>query len=393
MSEIIGVMFKLLRSVFNGNEELTETDKKTVKENLKPLFMIAKKHDVAHLVSYAVLKNDLIDKENDAEIYANYKQEQILAVYRYERINYALNEICTALEQAEIEFIPLKGSVIRDYYPEPWMRTSCDIDILVHESDAVKAMDLLCDKYNYKRGETSTTHDYSLHSPSGAHLELHYTLNQDGSLPDTDKLLDFVWDYTETEKNCKYKKKLISEMFLFYHIAHMAKHFINGGCGIRPFVDLKLLFEKMPFDKEKFQNMLKEGSLTTFYEVVLSLSEVWFDKKPHTGVTKQTEYFILTGGVYGTVQNSAAVKAGKGESKRTTLFKLIFLNRKSLEVIYPNLKKHPILLPFYQVKRWFRVFKKDKREKVKKISKARNAVSNDQALSTADLLNNLGLKN
>ncbi|MBO4954226.1 MAG: nucleotidyltransferase family protein, partial [Clostridia bacterium] len=30
-----------------------------------------------------------------------------------------------------IDFMPLKGAVIRQYYPEPWMRTSCDIDIHV----------------------------------------------------------------------------------------------------------------------------------------------------------------------------------------------------------------------------------------------------------------------
>ncbi len=391
MDKMIGVMFKLLRSVFNNEEQFSSDEIKTVKENLKPLFLLSKKHDIAHLIGYALLKNNLIDKQTDAEVYAKFNQEQVLAVFRYERINYTLNELCDALENAQIEFIPLKGSVIRDYYPEPWMRTSCDIDILIHESDAVRAMDFLCEKYNYKCGKNCTTHDYSLHSTNGVHLELHYTLNQDGSLPKTDNLLDAVWDYAESEENFKYKKKLANKMFLFYHIAHMAKHFINGGCGIRPFIDLKLLIQKMPFDKEKFLQMLDGGALKTFYESVLDLSDVWFCKKEHNPITLKTESFILTGGVYGTIQNSATIKAGKGESKIRTLFRLIFLSRKNLEVIYPNLKKRPILMPFYQVKRWFRIFNKDKRKKVKSITGARNSVKAEDINTTADLLKNLGL--
>ena len=48
----------------------------------------------------------------------------MIAIYRYEKINYELNRLRSALNEAQIPFIPLKGSVLRQYYPEPWMRTS-----------------------------------------------------------------------------------------------------------------------------------------------------------------------------------------------------------------------------------------------------------------------------
>ena len=50
-------------------------------------------------------------------------------------------ECCNALEKAQIPFVPLKGSVIRKYYPEAWMRTSSDIDVLVHKEDVEKTTD------------------------------------------------------------------------------------------------------------------------------------------------------------------------------------------------------------------------------------------------------------
>ena len=81
------------------------------------------KHDVIHLLALGLKQNELISKEN-SEI-----EKYILkAVFRYERLRYEYNNLCDALEKAQIPFIPLKGSVIRKYYPEAWMRTSCDID-------------------------------------------------------------------------------------------------------------------------------------------------------------------------------------------------------------------------------------------------------------------------
>ncbi len=69
--------------------------------------------------------------------------------------------------------MPLKGSVIRNMYPEPWMRTSCDIDILVEKSSldvAKKAVQAIGFEY---KGMGS--HDISLFfrfgSASGASLQ------------------------------------------------------------------------------------------------------------------------------------------------------------------------------------------------------------------------------
>jgi hypothetical protein len=48
-------------------------------------------------------------------------------------MKHEFERICLVLEKAKIPHIPLKGSVLRKLYKEPWLRTSCDIDILVQE--------------------------------------------------------------------------------------------------------------------------------------------------------------------------------------------------------------------------------------------------------------------
>ena len=54
-----------------------------------------------------------------------------------------LKTVRRALDGANIPYVLLKGAVIQHLYPEAWMRTSSDIDVLVHEEDldaAVKAI-------------------------------------------------------------------------------------------------------------------------------------------------------------------------------------------------------------------------------------------------------------
>ncbi len=126
------VFFALIRFEINGDELCDEIKNLITPDILPALFKLSKRHDLAHLVGDALDKNGLLPDGTEAK--KRFLQERNMAVYRYEQIQYEYEQICEVLEKAKIPFIPLKGSVIRQYYPEPWMRTSCDIDILVKEN-------------------------------------------------------------------------------------------------------------------------------------------------------------------------------------------------------------------------------------------------------------------
>ena len=146
-------LFALLRSALVG-AKLSESELEQFSdEQIPELSEMAQKHDVGHLLAYGLKLNGLITREEAQK--SIYK-----AVIRCERINYELEQVCAALEKAQIQFLPLKGSVLRKYYPEEWMRTSCDIDVLVHEYELDKAMDFLVTECGYiydKKG----SHDIS----------------------------------------------------------------------------------------------------------------------------------------------------------------------------------------------------------------------------------------
>ena len=378
--------FELVRAAINEKYANDKSFSYITVDYLQAIYSLSKSHDVVNIVASVLEKYNLL---GDDEWSQKYQKQLMTSVYRYKRIDYEIKQICSVLESTCVPFLPLKGALIRQFYPEPWMRTSCDIDVLIHSCDDDVAIQALCSA-GYNLQPKMTNHDYPLLSPSGVKLELHYTLMNKGD-DRVRNMLDAVWQECSPEVAGGYRYKMSNEMFMFYHVAHMANHFVYGGCGIRPFIDLWLLKEKMPVDQQKLDEMFERTGLTAFYNASLSLSEVWLGESEHDGMTSNMENFILTGGVYGSVSNSAAVKSAKGQSKLRTILKLVFIPRADLAIIYPKLKKYPVLYPFYQVKRWFKVFNRDKRRRVATVAAARNAVSQEESDSVKSLLDELHL--
>ena len=226
------IFFALIHSAITG-EKLPEPVFIAYATNMiEDLLKMSSKHNIANLIVLGLRDNKLIDP-NSAET-----QRYILTTaYRCEYMQDEYKNLCNVLEKAQIPFVPLKGSVIRQYYPEAWMRTSCDIDILIHEEDIEKAKALLVNEHGYtNHGKGS--HDVSLYSPRGFHIELHYSLIEEGRANKSAAVLENVWNMVTVRNDWEYFYEMPDDLFYFYHIAHMAKHFETGGCGIRPFIDL-----------------------------------------------------------------------------------------------------------------------------------------------------------
>lgn len=318
-------------------------------ESLKTVFLLAKKHDLAHLVAYAIEKNGLLNEKKPA-----IEGSIMTAVYRYEQQHHELERICELLEAEGIDFLPLKGSVLRDYYPEGWMRTSSDIDILVKEADFERARTAIVEKLGY-RFEIDSTHDVSLFFGDNIHLEIHHTLIEDGLAQKASELLADVWQYTHAKAGKRYHKELADEAFYFYHIAHAAKHVENGGCGIRPLVDLYILDRLDGADPEKRATILQKSELEKFTAILQKINRVWFEGEAHDATSQKAERFILDGGVYGNTENALAIEEQKKGGRVGYLLSMVFLPYHRLKRQYPILEKHRWLMPLMQVRRWFRL--------------------------------------
>lgn len=380
------LLFSLLRALFSNNE-MADSDKTlATNELLDKVISLATKHDIAHLVALSILNNGLSRDENKSRL----EKYAFQAFYRCEVQNHELRKICEALEKAKIPFIPLKGSVMRNYYPEPWWRTSCDIDILVDQHNLQKAISCLTENLKYTEHKYNS-HDVTLSSENGICLELHFYLGEEGRANFAVETLKNVWDYAMPKCGYSYWLELSDDMFYYYHIAHMAEHFETGGCGIRTFVDLWILDNLKSIDIKKRNKLLNEGNLLKFADTVRKLSQIWFDGANHDITTKQLEDYIISGGVYGNIENNVKVQQIKKGNKFRFVMSKIFLPAVCLERIYPSVKTHKWLLPFMQVRRWITVAMRGISPRTKAELKKNREISSTQSDQMQIFLENVGL--
>jgi len=213
-NQVNRILFALLREEICGIAPEAEVPAEINAEMLRELYVYAKHHDLAHLVADALAKHQLLPPED--EMTSKFEKQHMMAIFRYQRLNYQLEAVSAALEEAKIPFLPLKGSVIRTLYPEPWMRTSSDIDVLVRESDVERAREVIEAELLY-RTDTRNAHEIGMFSESGVHLELHRTLIEADEFAEFEKVLSDVWSYTEKEDGYEYSLLLSDDMFYYYH--------------------------------------------------------------------------------------------------------------------------------------------------------------------------------
>ncbi len=379
------LLFLLLRSAIDGNE-LTEKEKKEYSSACLPeLLKMAAKQDVAHLLAWALKQNGLLTQADMAV-----EKYVMQAVFRYEKIQYELDCVCSVLEKNQIPFLPLKGSVIRKYYPEAWMRTSCDIDVLVHREDLDQAMVSLMEELQYKEHRRAT-HDVAFFSPSGVHVELHFDLVEEGRANRAKEVLRSVWEDVSLCEKSAYRYEMSDAFFYFYHVAHMAKHFEDGGCGVRPFVDLWILDHIEDADVKKRDALLKKADLFTFASAARNLRGVWFDGNKADSLSLQMQEYLFHGGVYGSSENRVALHQGRKGGRLGYLLSRIFVSTSKLKRYYPVLEKHPYLMPVMQVRRWFMLMKPNVAKIAKSEMTANSSVDREKAEQMHQFLNDIGL--
>ena len=310
------------------------------------LLHASKIHDLAHIVAFA-LKNNKI--EVSSELNAKFQKYLFMSVFRSEKLQYELNRISDIFEQEKIPFIPLKGAVLRPYYPEPWLRTSCDIDLFVSEEDLAAAEKAVVEKAGY-RVHGQWKGERSFFSVDGIHLELHF---YDEADEEEGLIFREIFDYASPEPGFQYRMHTEWEFFYAHHMLHMSKHFSHGGCGIRPFIDLALMCDKILLDDKKKKAYLERYGLTVFSNAAELLASVWFGEEEHTSLTKQMQDYLLGAGIYGSVENRIALEKSGKSKQLSGFFQHVWLPYDVIKHQFSVLQRHKWLLPVFQMKRWF----------------------------------------
>lgn len=342
-------LFALVRYAM-GIDDIQDEEKENIVKSIPVLYRESKRHDLAHMVAAALFEKGLISSQDP--YHEKFKKIQISALFREARISHDLQEICDALEAAQIPYIPLKGSVLRNYYPEKWMRTSSDIDVLVKDDDLKKAVTCLINDKGYSYS-SKYVHHVSLTSKCGIHIEIHNELLEENTGNDANLVLADIWDLVEKKDGTSYCYEMKDEHFYLYHIAHAGKHIVNGGCGIKPILDLWILQNKVKYDAAAREELIKIANLTAFNEMCQELAKVWFENAENTRKEVQLlEDYILSGGVHGTPLNHLSVQQQRKGGKLGYAKDVLFPPYEVMSKLFPVLQKHKWLLGFYYIIRF-----------------------------------------
>lgn len=280
-----------------------------------------------------------------------------------------------AFEREKIKNQPLKGALIKTWYPIPEYREMSDIDILVDDSDMNKIQSLM-ESLGYTLVQKEVHHDiYSkdkilcvelhrfLYSPEVDRIQHHYFGSFEHSIKDDDK--EYCYHYSNDD-------------LYIYMIAHMAKHFYETGCGIRNLVDIYVMKhgQKCALHQDYINEKLKYCGLLSFAEHMEKMSQVWLENRESDEFYDQLFEYMISGGTYGKCENGLWNKYAKSKSisKRHGRIALklwyYFPPLYYMKEYYTYLYRIPILLPWAWLVRGIRGIighkGKDKKEVINK---------------------------
>lgn len=335
------LLFAMLRNQLNGQAlDIAALSA----EQLSAVRALAAHHRLSHLVAAGVIAGGLTD---DPRLLAECRREKITAALHIQAQQEEAARIYALLAQHDIPYIPLKGQVIRGYYPQSWMRNSRDVDILIPRSHHEAVCRILQEEHGYSV-MAKGGHDVMFRAANGLCMEMHYRL-----LEVDNARLESVWDRAQpTGVGTEYR--LCDADFYLYHLAHMAKHFRNGGCGIRPVMDL-WLFMKRDYRDESLTQLLAQYDLLAFTQMMEQLSRVWFGGEDHSESTRRIEGYLLRGGVHGDEHFYHAETLLESRGKFRYLLSRVFPPFDKLKAQYPRLAHQPWLAPFYAIHRLLRI--------------------------------------
>ena len=370
MHDQLKQVFGLVKSTLNNevfNEEIQNPE----------VYKIARENGFSGMVFKAIQKAKI-----DPSLYLEFQRDHYQYKERDILQTIAMEELHQIFNDNQIKHIFLKGAFLKTIYPESYMRSMGDIDILV-EYDQMKSIHSLLPNKGFLLHSIGPTHDVFVKDRK-IDIEIHPAID---SHFDEIVLHQFQDIWHKVELHDQYQYRFTSEYQILYLLSHLVKHLKSSGIGLRQVLDIGLLFHQIEakIDLEKLLALLEATKLTKFFKTILWLNHEWFDYNYQYQYNEadfdpdfliEVTQFMSSSGIHGKgnsfnrtlpalTKHSLGKKGVKG-SKLRYLFHVGFPKLEDMRGTRKYLIKYPILLPYAWVSRWlYLIFRKGKRTKTK----------------------------
>ena len=345
-------LIELLRSVINEDSP----KEKPEGVDWDDIYSLALFHKVDEMVFHAISK--LMGKPEGREALKWEKQHeknQIVNMVQTGEGETIINEASAR----GIDILPLKGSVLKNIYPNPEFRQMGDLDYLVlSDESTMKEMGKLLHELGYEDGEgvgLEASHDVYI-KPPYMEVEVHRRL-----LPTTEENhwhTDDIWDRLVKDEDNPHLMHMTPEDFYLFHLLHFEKHYSMGGSGIRSIIDQYYLMKNYgaTMDFDYINKLLVKMNYVEFEAMCKNLAKAWFEDGLLNDELEQSAEYIINSGAFGTFEQYQKWRFEQYrkqgiKTKKGLFFRRMFMERERMENIYPSLKKHGWLLPFCWVHR------------------------------------------
>lgn len=303
-----------------------------------------------------VLVNEAVQRSDDGLFSEEDKKQFKIAALRAIRVNllldYETKQILSLLEDNQLTYMPLKGYVLKKYYPRTDMRQMGDIDILMDAKDADKIHEIMLTSGYQCRSFNKTHHDTYFKTPFYLY-EFHRNLFL-GAEKKWEAYYQDISHYLVHKSGHEYQ--LAPEEMYIYIVLHSLKHFLDRGTGIRFLTDIYFYLRSVKVDMEYIDHKMKKLGVQSYERLfrnlafkLLSAESEGHDWKLSKAESKAL-YELQRSGAYGSsevavthrMERLVTGKHGK-MAKPVYVFKRIFIIPEIYKIRYPFLYKSFVL--------------------------------------------------
>lgn len=316
--------------------------------DLAALYTVAARHMLTAAAAFALESAGIHEPA--------FTQAKAKAMRKIALMDNDMSAIFAELDAAGIWHMPLKGAVLKDYYPQFGMRQMSDYDILF---DAGRADDVraIMKGLGFRAEEFDIVHHDVYFKEPVSNFEMHRQLFGPGL---HEKLYEYYRDVENRLLGGGYEKHFSPEDFYLYLTAHEYKHYMDKGTGLRSLLDTCVVLQKEELDMAFVTREAEKLGIAEFEAVNRSLALRLFSGGELTAQEKETLQSMLDAGVYGSRDFAVQRRLSHSRSGKLRYALERFLeplnknswNYRNLSYEFPLFYKYKILLPllpFYRV--------------------------------------------
>lgn len=336
--------------------------------SLDMLFEMAERHSLTALLALSLEKSGI-------DLPQNWKEEKAKTIRKNILFDSERAKILSFMEEKGIWYMPLKGVLLKDYYPAFGVRQMGDNDILFDRTYQKEVYHFMVQN-GYESIKFDTYHHDVYQKPPVLSFEMHMTLFDD----DHNEFCSYYEDVKDRllpVEGKRFAYRFTDEDFYIHVTAHEYKHFVFSGMGLRALVDRYVYLKKKTnlnfsyieaecgkLGISEFEKESRELCLSVLgSEILPEITEAQ---------TKMLECYLFSA-THGTLQKMYTTvlnEYGEASDHRTKLryyFSRLFPKIEFYKKYSPIAYRYKILIPFAWLKRVILTFFKRRKEIEKEI--------------------------